>query len=172
MGPGCGADDSTVAAKAPSTFLSAIGRLTGAVDDKTGDPLVFSTSVSDSDLTAAIVNSVKTVATQPVDIRLTPENLPAGLAFTPGAEHDPEGGPGGTAAFDVTLNVGSIPFTATFNADFVDAASGTVLGTVPFQINLPGDTAGPDRSWRSTHGRFRAKDRRSHAAGIDRDHLQ
>ena len=49
----------------------------------------------------------------------------------------PSVGPGGTATFDVTLHVDSIPFTAAFNANFVDTATGTVLGTVPFQINLP-----------------------------------
>ena len=137
MGPGAAPTSSTAAALDPSTFFSAIGRLTGTVD-ATGQPLVFSTSVSTSDLTTAIVNSVKTVATQPVDISLSPDSLPAGLSFTPAPGVVPKVGPGGTATFNVTLAVGSLPFTGTFNASFVDPASGTALGTVPFQISLPG----------------------------------
>ena len=139
MGPGSAPTTSTAAALDPSTFFSAIGKLTGAVDAKTGDSLVFSTSVSNSDLTTAIVNSVKTVATQPVNISLSPSSLPPGLTFSPAQTMIPKVGPGGSATFDVTLAVGSIPYTATFNADFMDEASGTVLGTVPIQISLPND---------------------------------
>jgi hypothetical protein len=55
---------STLPSTAPSPFLSAIGRLTGAVDEQTGQPLVFaSTTVTNGELTQAIVGSIKTAAT-------------------------------------------------------------------------------------------------------------
>ena len=92
---------------------------------------------SDSQLAAAIVSSVSTVAAQPVNISLSADSLPAGLTFTPSPGTATAVGPGGTATFNVTLNVGSIPYTAAFNANFVDAATGAVLGTIPFQIDLP-----------------------------------
>ena len=137
MGPIAAPTTSTTASLNPSTFFSALGRLTGAVDATTGQPLVFSTSVSNSDLTTAIVHSVKTVATQPVDISVNPVSLPAGLKFTAAPGVVPKVGPGGTATFDVTLSVSSLPFTGSFTAAFVDPASGTLLGTIPFQLNLP-----------------------------------
>jgi hypothetical protein len=142
MGPGAAPTTSTVASLAPSTFFSALGRLTGSVDPKSGDPLVFSTSVSTADLTTAIVNSVKTVATKPINIGLSPEAIPTGLTFTPAPSLVANVGPGGTATFDVTLAVGALPYTGSFDADFVDASTGLVLGKVTFQINLPGV---PDR---------------------------
>ena len=61
--------------------MSALGLLTGAVDGS-GNPLVFSTSVSTTDLTNAIVNAITTTTTQPVDIGLTPTTLPAHLSFS------------------------------------------------------------------------------------------
>jgi hypothetical protein len=68
------------------------------------------------------------------------------MTFSPAPGTVPHVGPGGTATFDVTLSVGSLPYSAQFNADFVDPATGTVLGTVPIQINLPaytGPSPGP-----------------------------
>ena len=161
MGPGAAPTTSTTASLDPSTFFSAMGRLTGAVDATTGQPLVFSTSVSTSDLTTAIVNSVHTVAIQPVNISLTTSGFPAGLTFTPAPGVVPKVGPGGTATFHVTLHVGSLPYTGSFSAGFVDPASGTILGTVPFQLNLPGHAAtSPAIRRRSLSGRRSAFRRR------------
>ena len=49
----------------------------------------------------------------------------------------PKVGPGSTASFNFVMNVSSLPYSATFNVNFVDPSSGAVLGTVPFQIDLP-----------------------------------
>ena len=81
-----------------SVFLSALARLTGAVDDA-GNPLVFSTSVAPSDLTTSIVDALTTAATRPIDIRLAASGLPSGLSFaaTPAVVDDVA--PGGSADF-------------------------------------------------------------------------
>jgi hypothetical protein len=121
-------------------FLSALARVTGAVDENTGQPLVLSTTVSDAELQSTIVSALTTVASQPVDIALLPVGLPQGMTFTPVPGVVNRLGPGGTGSFDVALTVNSIPFTGAFYAIFVDPASGMLLGTVPFQINLPSTT--------------------------------
>ncbi len=129
---------STLPSTAPSPFLSAIGRLTGAVDEQTGQPLVFaSTTVTNEELTQAIVGSINTAATQPVNISLNASDLPAGMTFTPDPTDVANVGPGGTATFNVTLTVNSVPFLGTFDASFIDLSQGTTMGTVPFAINLP-----------------------------------
>jgi hypothetical protein len=49
-------------------------------------------------------------------------------------------GPGGTATINVTLTVDSTPYSGTINANFVNTGNDSILGTIPFSINLP---AGP-----------------------------
>lgn len=137
MGPDSAPTSGTASTLDPSTFLSALGRLTGAIDPNTGQPLVLSTSASGSDLSDAVVSAVNTARNQRVRVSLSPVGLPAGLTFsaTPGTPTATEAG--GTATFHATLGVHSVPYTAAFNVNFVDASSGAVLGTIPFQINLP-----------------------------------
>ena len=73
MGPDAAPTTSTAAALVPSTFFSAVGRLTGAVDPTTGQPLRLSARPSRAaSSTSSIVNSVKTVATQPCQHQLEP----------------------------------------------------------------------------------------------------
>lgn len=62
---------------------------------------------------------------------------PSGLIFNPSPTMVPKVGPGSTASFNFVMNVSSLPYSATFNVNFVDPSSGAVLGTVPFQIDLP-----------------------------------
>jgi hypothetical protein len=138
MGPDAAPTSSTAAALAPSPFFSALGRLTGTVDPTTGEPFVLSDTAPESQLVSAIVNSVKGVAGLPVNITLSPDSLPSGLTFAPAPATVSGVGPGRSATFNVTLNVGSVPYSGAFSAEFVDAATGNILGTIPFQINLPG----------------------------------
>ena len=138
IGPDAAATNSTAAALYPSTFFSALGRLTGSVDPTTGEPLVLSTSASQSQLTSSVLSAIQLDATKSLNITLKPGSLPAGLTLSPSPGTATNVEPGETTTFYVTLSVSSVPFTGTFNASFVDAATGTVLGTVPFQINLPG----------------------------------
>jgi hypothetical protein len=114
---------------APSTFLSAVALLTGAVDS-TGNPLVFNISGGTTPLKNAIVQAVRASATRPVDVTLRPHDLPAGLSlsFTPSVIEDV--GPGGTAVFQVTLTGDGSALTGGFEIDFVDTATNTTLGTV------------------------------------------
>jgi hypothetical protein len=137
MGPGVGPTNKSGPMLFSDSFLSALARLTGAVDENTNQPLVLSTSVSDAELMSTIVSSLKAVASQPVDISLAPDSLPQGMTFSavPGVVQ--RIAPGGTASFVVTLTVSSIPFSGTFNANFIDPSNATLLGTIPFQIDLP-----------------------------------
>jgi len=139
VGPGAAPTTSTLPSTAPSPFFSAIGRLTGAIDEQTGQPLVFdSNSVTNAELTQAFVGSIRTVPPPPaVNISLNASDLPAGMTFTPDPNNVANVGPGGTATFDVMLTVNSVPFLGSFDADFVNSSNGSTLGTVPFAINLP-----------------------------------
>jgi len=136
MGPGA----TPTAASGPSfdesVLLSALARLTGAVDG-VGTPLVFSTSVPLGDLSAAIVDAIETTASLPVDITLSNTALPAGLSlsFSPSQVDDVP--PGGTASFDLTLTGDGTPINGTFDVNFVDVNSGAVLGTIPVTLACP-----------------------------------
>jgi hypothetical protein len=134
MGPGAAPTSSTTPATSPSTWLSAIARLTGATDSA-DQPLVFSTSVPPATLSDAIVDAISTTATEPVDIGLATSTLPAGLTFgsTPPTVDDV--GPGGTASFATTLTGDGTAINGTFTIDFVDVGSGAVLGSLPVTVS-------------------------------------
>jgi hypothetical protein len=133
MGPGAAPTTSTAATFSPSTWLSAIARLTGAVDTG-GSPLVFSTSVPLATLSTAIQNAITTSTTRPVDITLATTALPAGLSFSFTPSIRSAVPPGGTAAFDVTLTGDGSPISGSFTIQFKDFASGAVLGTIPVTV--------------------------------------
>ncbi len=138
LGPNSVPTNNTTPTLDPSTFFSALGRLTGTLDPATGEPIVVSTSVSDSQFASAVASSIHYGGTPPVSVSLSPGTLPAGLTFTPAPGTAANLQPGASATFNVTLGVSSLPYNAAFNVNFVDAATGTVLGTIPFQVNLPG----------------------------------
>jgi hypothetical protein len=139
LGPDAAATASYLSnSPSPVPFFNSIAKLTGAVDPHASQPIVFDTSVSSPDLTKAIVGSINPSQTQPISIGLTTTSLPAGLTFSVA---DPQVvtnvSPGGSATFSVTVSVASLPFNGSFDANFVNVASGEILGTVPFVIDLP-----------------------------------
>ena len=136
MGPGSTPTVSPGPSFGPDVLLSALARLTGAVDGL-GSPLVFSTSGSLAALAAAIEDAITTAASVPVDITLTNTALPAGLSmsFTPSQVDDVP--PGGTASFDVTLTGDGTPINGTFDLNFVDVNGGAVLGSIPVTVTCP-----------------------------------
>jgi len=145
MGPGAAPTTTPTGPEGdPSQFMSALGLLTGAVDGS-GNPLVFSTSVSTSALTNAIVKAITTTTTQPVDIGLTTTTLPAHLSFSAAPTVVSGVAPGGTATFDVTLTGDGSPVMGTFDLQFVDVHSDAVLGTIPVSIVGPTETNTPPR---------------------------
>ena len=133
MGPSAAPTSSTTPTSAPSTWLSAIARLTGALDTS-GQPLVFSTSVPLSTLSTAIQNAITTSTTRPVDITLATTTLPTGLSFSFTPSIRSAVPPGGTAAFDVTLTGDGSPISGTFDIQFKDFDSGAILGTIPVTV--------------------------------------
>jgi hypothetical protein len=144
MGPGSTPSTATGPATDPSIFLSALARLTGALDPKTGQPLVFSTMLSNQALTDSMVGAISASAAQPINIGMSATGLPAGLNFALASPRVvSKVGPAGSATFDVTLSLASLPFHGTFDANFVNMANGSVMGTVPFTINLSEPTVLP-----------------------------
>jgi hypothetical protein len=129
---------------APSTSMSALALLTGAVD-ASGKPLVFDISGGAGPLKTAIVQAVNAAVTRPVDVGLHARNLPTGLSFSFTPSAVPGVGPGGTATFQVTIaGDGSTP-TGDFEIDFVDQISNGTLGTLPVRLRcLPGVPVPPD----------------------------
>lgn len=143
MGPGAAPSTATGPAGTPSVFLSALGRLTGALD-ATGSPLVFSTSTTPADLSAAIANAITTAATRPVDIELTTTTLPAGLSVTASPSVVTGVGPGGTATFDLRVTGGGSAISGGFEIQFKDRASGALLGSIPATVDCTvADTTPP-----------------------------
>jgi hypothetical protein len=136
MGPGAAPTNSTASLDGPSVWESAIARLTGALDNS-GNPLVFSMSVSNSELTGAIANAVKATSTAPVDVGLATSSLPSGLTFSGAPGVVPSVGPGGTASFKITVTVPSLPYSGKFDLNFIDVHSDAVLGVIPVTINIP-----------------------------------
>ena len=137
MGPG----DAPTSADGPdttsSTWLSSIARLTGGTDSS-GTPLVFDTSVDPSDLATAIVNNVETSATKPVNVGITTSTLPPGVtSVTPTPTTVDNVGPGGTAPFTLTIKGNGTAGSGSFTVNFVDSASGAVLGSVPVTVACP-----------------------------------
>ena len=136
VGPDVAPTTSTDVATTPSTWLSAMARLTGAVDSS-GTPLVFSTGVALSNLTAAIVNSISTTTTNAVDITLAAApSLPAGLSFSFTPPSVTNVAPGQCASFQAVFT-GATVTNGGFNLNFVTVGSGSVLGTIPVQIIPP-----------------------------------
>jgi hypothetical protein len=134
MGPSGAPTTSTSPSSNESTWLSAIGRLTGALDS-TGNPLVFDTSVTSTSLTSSIANAITTTAKLPVDLGLTTTTLPAGLKFTDltGVVH--QVAPGGTASFNVAFTATGTLHDSSFDIKFIDTTSNAVLGTIPVQVS-------------------------------------
>ena len=137
MGPDAAPTTSTGPSFDESVLLSALARLTGALDD-TDTPLVFDTSVSSSDLATAIADAIETSVTEPVDIGLTTTALPAGLSFAYAPPVVTDVGPDETASFTVTLTGDGSAISGGFDINFVDVASGAVLGAIPVTVGCEG----------------------------------
>jgi hypothetical protein len=118
----------------PSVFLSALARLTGAVDAM-GNPLVFNTATEGTPLKDAIVDAVVAATTpRTVDVVLEASGtVPAGLDVSSAPPVVSDVPAGGTACFQVTFLGTGIP-SGTFALDFKDEASGALLGSVPVSV--------------------------------------
>ncbi|MBW8873974.1 MAG: hypothetical protein JF614_03355 [Acidobacteria bacterium] len=128
----------------PSASMSALALLTGAVD-AAGNPLVFDVSGGMGPLKNAIVQAVRASVTRPVDVAVRPRDLPAGVSFSATPPVIRAVGPGGTAAFQVTIGGNGSALNGDFAIDFVDLISNATLGTVPGHLGcVPGIPVPPD----------------------------
>ncbi len=152
MGPGAGPTTLGGPSTAPSPFFSALAELTGAVNPQTGLPLVFSTTVANDQLSQSMIASIETLiaknmasqtSSAAVNVSLNVPSLPSGVTFSSAPSILPDLNPGATATFEVTVSVASVPYQGTFDASFVNAASGGSLGTVPFTVSLPAQSPSP-----------------------------
>jgi hypothetical protein len=141
----------------PSTFLSALARLTGAIDTNTLDPLVFDIAGGAPAIAAAIVDAVNTTVTQPIDITLTANPVCPGLTVTFNPPTHFGVNPGDTVCSLATF-VGDGTFAGCmFDINFRELGPNAILGTVPVTLvceqcfmvlgNGPGDTP-----WQSEGG--------------------
>ena len=138
MGPG----DAPTTAKGPgenssSIWLSTIARLTGATSSS-GSALVFNTSVDSTDLAASIVKNIETSASKPVNVGIGATGAPSGLSLGFAPHTVDKVAPGGTAKFKVTITGNKTSHVnGKFSINFVDAASGAQLGSVPVTVACP-----------------------------------
>lgn len=139
MGPGAAPTTSTSPSNNESVFLSALARITGAVDGG-GNPLVFSTAVPLTTLQNAIVAAISTTTTLPIDINLmTSGTVPGGLTVSIDPAVVPSVAPGGEACFDVTFTGSGSP-SGTFDLAFKDDITGFVLSTIPVEATCISST--------------------------------
>ncbi|MEM7352761.1 MAG: hypothetical protein AAF657_18345, partial [Acidobacteriota bacterium] len=139
LAPGGAPTASTEPDLFPSTFLSALARLTGAVSEA-GSPLVFDIGSGAAEIGDAIVEAVSTAAAIPIDIALETTDLGAldlVVAADPPVREDV--GVGETATFEVTFTGGPTFFGGVFDLEFVDTMGSTVLGTIPVTLVCPVD---------------------------------
>lgn len=134
IGPGAAPTTSTTPSSNPSTWLSAIARLTGAVDRASGTPRVFSTSLSLPDLRDAIAATIAAEVMEPIDIAVDATALPPGLSLSITPDRVEEVSPGDAASFLVDFQGDGTPVSGTFALRFLDIDSGAVLATIPVSI--------------------------------------
>ncbi len=116
----------------PSVFLSAIARVTGAVD-ATGTPLVVDSDAGQRPLRDAVVQAVEP---PPVGVALTVAGaIPAGLSVAVAPSLVSGVAPGGQACFDVTFASATVPPAGNFALEFRDSAGGALLGTIPVSVD-------------------------------------
>ncbi len=114
-----------------SVFLSALARLTGAIDTE-GDPIVV--DLNAGGLASAVQEAIEVTATSEVDITLDTSTLPSGLAFDFSPSVVPDVSLGGTASFAVDLIGDGSAISGAFDIQFKNAASNAALGTVPVTV--------------------------------------
>lgn len=113
-----------------SVFLSALARLTGAVDEF-GQPLVFDIGGGGDPLKDSIVAAIEASATLPIDINLMASaGVPAGLSVDIMPPVVEDVAPSEQACFDVEFTGTNSPM-GTFDLNFKDDASGAILGSIP-----------------------------------------
>jgi hypothetical protein len=144
IGPEAIPTASTDPAEDESVFLSAVARLTGAVDGN-DNPLVVDLG---GDLAGAITEAIELTTTAPIDVTLTTTDLPAGLSFAFTPEIVPDVAPGDTAPFEATFIGDGTNISGTFDIQFRNAASNALLGAVPTSVNCTAadDGSGDDGS--------------------------
>ncbi|MEL6430080.1 MAG: hypothetical protein AAFU73_16555 [Planctomycetota bacterium] len=134
LAPGGAPTSSPGPSSAPSVMLSALARLTGAVDDM-GNELVFNIAGGAGPIASAIVDAVSTTTTTEFDLTVAPAGMPATLAFSSNPMVVPGVGPDETACFDVTFDPLMGYDGASFDLEFRDVASGAVFGTIPVEFS-------------------------------------
>jgi len=119
-----------------SIFLSAIARMTGAVDSM-GNPLVFDLAGGGTPLEMGLVNAIIAASTVPVDVKMTTSGvIPGGLSVGITPPLVPDVGPSEQACFNVSFTGSGNPI-GFFGLQFRNNASNGVLGTVPVSVNCP-----------------------------------
>ncbi len=120
-----------------SVFLSALARLTGAVDAN-GEPLVFDLGSDSDDIKDAIVEAIETSLSTPIDVVLVPDPELPGLTVTPDPPVQENVAPGQEACFSVTFDGDESFAGGNLGLNFVDQASNGSLGmTVPVNLKCP-----------------------------------
>ena len=117
----------------PTDFLTALAHLTGAVDEF-GDPLLFDIAGGSGPVATAIVESVTTSATLPIEVALTSEPVLPGLTVSavPPSYTDVEVGE--TICFDTTFEGDGTFGGGLFDLRFVDPDTSELLGTLPVSL--------------------------------------
>lgn len=134
LAPGGAPTPSTTRTFSPSTFLSAVARLTGAIDTNTNDPLVFDIAGGAPAIAQAIVDAVNTSVTQPIDITLTADPGCPGLTVTFAPPTHFGVNPGETVCSLATFQGDGTFAGCMFDINFRELGPNAILGTVPVTL--------------------------------------
>src|SRR5262245_26281605 len=115
-----------------AAFLTGLARLTGAVDPS-GAPQVLGVEDTGPALRASVIDAIGTVALGPIDVRLVPSAVPAGVQVTLASNVATGVRPGDQACFDVTM-AGSGQPQGAFTLDFQNGTTGAALGSLPVTV--------------------------------------
>jgi hypothetical protein len=127
-----------------AVYLSALARLTGAVDGN-GDPLVSQINIDDpSGIQAAILNAISQFVDTRVNVEISPQGCDTieGLTITFDTAVGENISPGETVTFDVSFNVDPEISAGTCEFQFVDGEGNQLTDDV-IQVEICQDTEAP-----------------------------
>jgi hypothetical protein len=133
LGPNARSTTSTASSNDESVFLSAMARITEAVD-RNADALVFDISDGPNGVAIAIRNAVGAVSSGPVDIFLSASASLPGLSVVCTPPLVTGVGPGDTVRFNCTFTGNASFAGGDFNLDYRDPSSNILLGSVPVSL--------------------------------------
>jgi hypothetical protein len=136
LAPGATATSITSPSASPNAMLSALARLTGALDNS-GQPLVFDLNLPTDSLAASLSSAIIDLAIPKTDLNIVFVNAPAGLVQNVASAKLTGLLPGEIAQFIITLAPGSSLVPMPFTIEITATSESVPLATIPVTFEPP-----------------------------------